>query len=230
MYKALKGAYSLFELVVVLALVTFIMSLSTYFIGIADCAVVQNDLDRLYSVLNFMQRKALLEGKPSTVVFDLKKNTYTADKVYTLSSGVIFGLLDNVLGPPSCPVTVIKEPITWPGKRITFYPDGSIGTSIKNCSNGNGAMGDKSIHDGTVHDGAIRERSADDGLAYGSTKRRIHGGGFISAGALYLTDRKKSILYALTCDASHVTHIRRYRYEGRWVLLKVKAFERVDSL
>ncbi len=207
MYKALKGAYSLFELVVVLALVTFIMSLSTYFIGIADYAVVHRDLDRLYAVLVFMQRKAILEGKPSTVVFDLKKNTYTADQLYSLSSGVIFGVPDNILGPPSYPVNVIKEPITWPGKRITFYPDGYIGdNSIHDC--------DGSLHDYSSGDGAVDGRTLPNRSFLGAS------GGTIAAGALYVTDRKKSVLYALTCDASHVTHIRRYRYEGRWVLLK----------
>jgi hypothetical protein len=43
--------------------------------------------------------------------------------------------------------------------------------------------------------------------------------GTISAGAVYLTDHKKSVLYALTTDASAVTHIRRYRFKKRWILL-----------
>ncbi len=40
--------------------------------------------------------------------------------------------------------------------------------------------------------------------------------GTIVAGALYLTDVRGSCIFALTCDASETTHIRRYRYDGNW--------------
>lgn len=43
--------------------------------------------------------------------------------------------------------------------------------------------------------------------------------GTISAGAIYLTDRRNACTYALTCDASETSHIRRYLYDGSWKLL-----------
>ena len=118
--------YSLFECIIILALLSFIISLSSYFIGTTDTAIIRADLDRLYAVILFMQRKALLEGKACSIVFDLEKNQYVADRMYTLSSGVHFGVPAELLGPPSNPVTTISRPITWPENKITFYPDGSI--------------------------------------------------------------------------------------------------------
>ena len=129
-----------------------------------------------------MQRKALLEGKACSITFHLEKNQYVADRMYTLSSGVHFGVPAELLGPPSNPVSTISRPITWPENKITFYPEGSI------------------------KDAAI------------------------SAGAVYLTNKQKSIAYALTCDASCVSHLRRYRYQEKWVLLSgIVAFVRVAT-
>lgn len=175
--RALTSAYSLFECVVVLALLALIFSFSAYFINNrGSAALVHQDLDRLHAVLVFMQRKALLEGKACCVSFDLKKNRYTADTVHTLSRGVIFGAPDQVHGPPSRPTALITNSVTWPQGIITFYPASLDGQIIVP--------------------------------------------GAISAGAIYLTDTKKSCLYALTCDASAFTHIRRYRYDNSWVLIQ----------
>lgn len=40
--------------------------------------------------------------------------------------------------------------------------------------------------------------------------------GTISAGAIYVTDSRNACSYALTCDASETSHIRRYYYNGNW--------------
>ena len=61
-------------------------------------------------------------------------------------------------------------------------------------------------------------------LTWPDNKIALYPDGTISAGAVYLTNVKKTCLYALTCDASDGTHIRRYRYDGhlqgaRWTLL-----------
>ena len=45
--------YSLFECIIILALLSFIISLSSYFIGTTDTAIIRADLDRLYAVNTF---------------------------------------------------------------------------------------------------------------------------------------------------------------------------------
>lgn len=171
----LKRGHTLFELLIVFALITLIFSFSAHFVEMTDHSCVVRDLDRLHAAIIYMQRKAMLEHKGCSITFDIPKRRYTADQAYTLSPGVEFGTPDNVLGPPSRPTTKIKEAVTWPRGTIAFYGASAVPT--------------------------------------------------ISSGALYLTNSKKTCCYALTCDASEVTHIRRYRYtytgsRGNWVLLK----------
>lgn len=43
--------------------------------------------------------------------------------------------------------------------------------------------------------------------------------GSISSGTVYLVDTEKNILYALTAPISHISLLRIYRYDGKWVCL-----------
>jgi prepilin-type N-terminal cleavage/methylation domain-containing protein len=43
--------------------------------------------------------------------------------------------------------------------------------------------------------------------------------GIISSGTIYLIDKKKQYMYALSNAVSQVSYLRLYRYDGRWRLL-----------
>ena len=43
--------------------------------------------------------------------------------------------------------------------------------------------------------------------------------GGIASGTVYLTDRARSCSYALTCDASYGSILRRYQYKDGWKLI-----------
>lgn len=43
--------------------------------------------------------------------------------------------------------------------------------------------------------------------------------GTVSSGTLYLTDKNKKIMYALSNAVSQVSYLRLYRYDGKWKLL-----------
>jgi hypothetical protein len=43
--------------------------------------------------------------------------------------------------------------------------------------------------------------------------------GIISSGSVYLTDKCKKIMYALSNAVSQVSYLRLYRYDGKWELL-----------
>jgi len=43
--------------------------------------------------------------------------------------------------------------------------------------------------------------------------------GIISSGTVYLTDRNKTVLYALSSGIAHVSHLRKYSYTDKWNLL-----------
>ena len=89
--------------------------------------LVRAELEHLYSVSYYLQRKALMLHKPQMLSFDVKHNSYCAcEKTYRLPSQVRFGTAHGVKGPPSSPNAVILRPITFKGDSITFYPDGVI--------------------------------------------------------------------------------------------------------
>lgn len=157
-----KG-FTLFEFIIVLALILCIVYLSASIISFSTQTAIRLEVDRLYAALQYMQRKAVLERTSQTLIFNTARNSYVVDHEHVLQGGSTFGVKKGVCGPPSCPSKPLKKQITWPLDTITFFQDGTI-----------------------------------------------------AAGAVYLTDQHGSCLYALTCDASCMTHIRRYCFDGGW--------------
>lgn len=163
-----KTGYTLFEMLVVLALLGLLMSFSLVITMHSHARLVFYDVNRLYAAFLYMQRTAMLEQRVKCITFQKNERTYLADKMHALSTGVEWGSPLNAYGPPSRPIGALEDPIVWPQATVTFYPDGTI-----------------------------------------------------SSGAVYMTDSKKSCCYALTCDASECSRIRRYRYAQRhWELIK----------
>ena len=121
-----KSGSSLLELVVVIILIGIVFSFSAQVFKVTDHMFVRRELDRVYSALLYTQRKALLENKPCALTIDPVKGRFAADREYTLSRGVMFGAPAGVFGPPSNPVASINDPVTFPGRVLTCYPDGTI--------------------------------------------------------------------------------------------------------
>lgn len=170
----LRKEYSgiaLFELCLVMSLMGMALYPILVSFSYVDRSSVVLELDRLYTVLKFIQQKALLDQKSYSVTFDLEEGSYTADRVWYLRAGVCIGFPKSFLGctiegPPSKPTKKLIDGCTWPNNTLV-----------------------------------------------------VHATGVMGAGALYLTDRIGSCLYALTVDASEVTALRRYYYDTSWHLL-----------
>lgn len=61
---------------------------------------------------------------------------------------------------------------------------------------------------------------AQEGQKAGLFSAKILPSGKISPGTLYLTDKTKNVMGALTCGVSRVSYIRRYLYQSQeWILL-----------
>jgi len=43
--------------------------------------------------------------------------------------------------------------------------------------------------------------------------------GIMSSGTIYLTDRERKFLYAVSVSVANVSYIRKYLYDGKWILL-----------
>lgn len=122
-----KTGFTLFEVCIVLALITFMVVMSMGYLQLVDKSLVRNELDTLYMVFVKLQQRARFEHKPIELVFDVSQNSYTyLNTSEKLAPGIVFGVLSGVHGPPSQPVHPIHNPVTFPRQRVIFFPDGKI--------------------------------------------------------------------------------------------------------
>ncbi len=57
------------------------------------------------------------------------------------------------------------------------------------------------------------------GITFVKNKMIFYPDGIISSGTVYLTDKAKKYLYALSVGVSQVSYVRKYVYQNGWVLL-----------
>ena len=124
--KEFRGSagWTLSETLCTLALVLFIITLSLPYVEWNKRMQVYRELQRLYAVIRYAQKKALIDGAPCILKFALDRMSYTLEYEYALDRNVIFGVQKGVYGPPSYPRTEITNSITWPSQEIIFYPPG----------------------------------------------------------------------------------------------------------
>lgn len=92
-----------------------------------DRYLVRLELERLYAAMVMVQQHAVGTHKSQAIIVDCAHNCYiTPYGREQLTPGVIFGVVDNIKGPPSSPLTTIKKPVTFSNNRIVFYEQGII--------------------------------------------------------------------------------------------------------
>ncbi len=180
--------FTLSEIVWTLSLVQLIIALSVPFIFWSKRITVFHEMQRLYATLQYAQRKALIERKPCTLVFYPERGSYALDHEHVMDASVIFGIQPGLCGPPSAASHQITDAITWPHKKIVFYPLDHAKNSAGTSTLGTNTLGTSAL-------------------------------GASTSGTVYMTDTARSCCYALTCDASYGSILRRYRYKGKWELL-----------
>ncbi len=88
---------------------------------------VRSELDHLYAVCYYLQRRAMICQQPQTLSFDVSKQRYHYNnRDVILPRHVRFGCARGVKGPPSAAQDVIRNPVTFKNNKITFHPDGII--------------------------------------------------------------------------------------------------------
>ena len=74
-----------------------------------------------------LQQQAMARQRQEDMLLDEAKNRYyMSGQWQELPPGIRFGFLPNTKGPPSAPTTVLQSAITFPGKKVSCYPDGTI--------------------------------------------------------------------------------------------------------
>lgn len=122
-----KPGISLVELLIVIALIAIVASLTLSSTTFLSRMIVRAELEHLSSVCYYLQRKALTVQKPQKITFYPAKHKYKAlGKIYRLPAHVRFGAADGVKGPPATPKDTIAKAVTFPSNQITFHPTGII--------------------------------------------------------------------------------------------------------
>ncbi len=122
-----KKGFSLIELSIVITLLAILVFISHAQLTFLNRMMVRAELEHMYTVCYYLQRRALMLNKPQTLTFDCAARTYkTAQQTYRLPAHVQFGTAAGVKGPPSSPDSIVSSPITFKSHSITFYADGVI--------------------------------------------------------------------------------------------------------
>ncbi len=100
-----KG-HTLLEVCLVILLISLIMSFGFKVASLPSSVLVRSELERLATVVTYLQRKALIEDTSYTITFT--ESSYQTDTTYTLSTGR-FGVIPGVKGPPADPQHEIKS-------------------------------------------------------------------------------------------------------------------------
>ena len=129
----LKKAFSIIELFVVIAAIAILFAVTVPRFSFVNRFVLQNEVDKLFTVFSFLQQKAIATNQEQEIIFNLTDNSYLHNLkdgkeavCYKLPEVVKFGFLEGVKGPPSSPTKLIKNVVTFKGNKVIFFNDGKI--------------------------------------------------------------------------------------------------------
>lgn len=126
-YTHNRQGHTLIELMVVICLLMMLTRLVQGNLSFMDGAIARAELHKIYGVCTYLQILAQATGQPQVLAFDVPNHAYSYNGVTErLPSGVRFGVIEGVKGPPSLPTHTITVPITSENQCITFTPHGII--------------------------------------------------------------------------------------------------------
>lgn len=130
---------SIVELIVVVAILAILVSLTLPGLSFLKQNSIALELDKLQIICQLLQKKAVSTGQKEYLSFNLREHNYFyLNHFEKLSDGIFFETCPGVKGPPASPKETISSAITFPNQKITFYSNGTIsaGTAyLKNAQN-----------------------------------------------------------------------------------------------
>lgn len=126
-----RHGFSLIELMITMTLCVLVITLTAVNVSFLQRGTARSEMEKLFAICMYVQQRALSSGRQLTLEFDEGHSSYRFDgRTEKFASAVRFGVPPGVKGPPSQPTSIIKSAITFPGKKIVFYPDGVISSGI----------------------------------------------------------------------------------------------------
>lgn len=89
--------------------------------------LLRAEVEKLHVTCRYLQRSAIIEHKQEIIILDEAHNSYCSSLgTQKLSSGIRFGFLGDLKGPPSSGANNVSKSITFANNQIIFYPNGII--------------------------------------------------------------------------------------------------------
>lgn len=124
------------ELLVVVAILAILVSLAIPGLAFLKQNNIGLELDKLQIICQLLQKKAVSTGQKEYLSFNPNEHSYFyLNHLEKLADGICFGIIPGVKGPPANPKDTITSPITFPGQKITFYPNGTISAGTAYLTN-----------------------------------------------------------------------------------------------
>lgn len=134
--KNKKHGYTIIELLVVVAILAILTSLAIPGLLFLKQNSISLEIDKLQIICQSLQKKAVSIGQKQYLSFNVANHSYFYDNHFErLSQGVFFGIIPGVKGPPANPKELITSPVTFPGQKIIFYPNGTISAGTTYLTN-----------------------------------------------------------------------------------------------
>lgn len=54
-------------------------------------------------------------------------------------------------------------------------------------------------------------------ITFRGKKVRFNKAGIIKSGTIYITDKAKHVMYAMSCSVAQASYLRKYAYHGKWI-------------
>ncbi len=128
--SAHKG-FSLIELLVVLCIVAVLVCLATMNMRFLNRAAIVTNIDVLYNACYCLQKTAMATNTTQELTIDAMQHSFESAGIHHQFPSIMqFGILPNVKGPPSAPLSFLSSAITFVDRKIRFYPDGTMSAGI----------------------------------------------------------------------------------------------------
>lgn len=115
------------EVLVGIALVMLMVSIASVQVRNYQHVYIKQQLSLLALNWHELQQRAMARGKQEDMLLDEDQHRYYVNgQWHDLPSVIRFGFLPNAKGPPSSPTTPLRSAITFPNKKISCFPDGTI--------------------------------------------------------------------------------------------------------